>query len=153
MSFRLFARVLLLSGAVIVLTAACNDATTPRPVFEADSGTDSFPGPTDDAGDVERTVDAGADAARCALPNSFGSPQCNECVATTCCEQLAACAEDPECDALRACSLPCMDAADAKGCVQTCLSKYPDETGLWDAVETCWSFDNPCKLHCRVSTP
>ena len=131
---------------MLVVAAACSDATTPRPVFAPDSGADVDGDITPDPGFV---IDAGGGTA-CALPHSFGSPKCDECVATNCCATLAACAADPGCRLVRDCILECIPTG-ARKCADTCLSKYPDDAGLWNDLEWCWSFTKPCKFDCTVT--
>ncbi len=135
-------------GAVVVtaLAGACSDAKERPPAAPRDAGVDvSTEVVVLDAGDV---ADAGA---RCALPASFGSTKCNECVATHCCAPLAACAADAACRALRDCNLPCLDAPDAPACSRECRAKYPDDGRLWYDIETCWTFSDPCTFHCAIS--
>ncbi|MBX3208763.1 MAG: hypothetical protein KF764_27270 [Labilithrix sp.] len=128
----------------IALAAACSDGTARVSVVASDAGRDEG-----DAGaDSAREVAAEADAGSCALPASFGSKQCNECIATTCCAQLGACAADPTCRALRDCKLPCLDVPDARACANTCAAEYPDDAGLWHDIEMCWTFSDPCTFHC-----
>ncbi len=132
------------SAATLAFAAACSDGTARVPVAASDGGVDE----SDAGAPPAHEVDSAADAGRCALPASFGSKQCNECVATSCCAQLGACAADPVCRALRDCKLPCLDAPDASGCAKTCASTYPDDAGLWYDIETCWTFSDPCTFHC-----
>lgn len=128
------------AALVLALAAACSDATTRAPAPSPDAGAEAAP----------PSSDAGADGAACALPGSFGSAKCNECVATSCCKQLAACEADRGCRALRTCILPCLDAPDAGGCAGDCMAKNADDAGLWYEVETCWTFSEPCDFHCGV---
>ncbi len=134
----------------VALLGACSDATTPRPVFSADSGADTSAAATDAEPVV---IDAGTDAAVCAMPHSFGSPRCNECLATNCCPLLGACAADTNCSMLRDCMLECMNTGDTKGgvCADACFSKYPDDSRLWENLEGCWAHEPPCRFHCTIT--
>lgn len=128
---------------VAALAAACSDAKDRPPAPPRDAGVDVSEVPIE-AGDA----DAGA---RCALPGSFGSTKCNECMATSCCAPLAACAADTGCRALRDCNLPCLDVPDAPACSRDCRAKFPDDERLWYDIETCWTFSEPCTFHCATS--
>jgi hypothetical protein len=131
------------AALVIALAAACSNATTSTPVASADDGSDA-------GSDSTSPMDAAPESGACVLPGSFGSPKCNECVATHCCAPLAACEADPECRALRDCNLPCLDVPDAGGCAGACIAKHPDTKKLWYDIETCWSFSDPCGFDCDV---
>jgi hypothetical protein len=87
---------------------------------------------------------ADADAATtCALPGNFGSIECNACVSTHCCEELAACASEEKCPALQKCVLDCALDSDAGGCRKSCLDTFTTARPKWEAVEQCWFRDGP----------
>ena len=126
------------------MLAACETSSAPPAMAAPDA--------SDGAVDVD-AVDSGADGpATCALPASFGSRKCNECVGQTCCAPLADCTAEPTCDALMKCTLGCIDEVDAGACANDCLTQYPDaDAGVkWRVLEQCAGFTEPCRFHCAT---
>ena len=141
-----------LSGtAVLVLvfvaawgTSACQTSTPPT---AADAGANA--GEPD--AELSPITDAGADAATCVVPGTFGSRKCTECAAESCCAELTECEADPGCHSLIRCILPCDDQApDAGACARDCIARYPDAESKWRTFESCVSFDEPCRFHCSI---
>lgn len=133
--------VIAVAPLAVVAAVACGDSSTTPAVTLADGG-DARADTTDDAAPV---VDGG-----CALPASFGSAKCNECVGTKCCDVLATCSDDSSCKPLMACTLACIDRPDASGCAGECASTYSDDGGKWDAVVRCAYEPQTCRFHCAV---
>lgn len=126
---------LIVPAALVLWMLACSSSDTKGTSGAADGG--------DDAGDDSASPeDAGADgdAAKCALHYSYGSNDCNTCMQTACCAELATCEADPTCASLQKCVLDCMNVVDAGGCRNECLAAQPDggPRKSWDAVELCW---------------
>lgn len=120
------------SSSVPVAGADGGDATTEASVLGATDASD------EDSGTV------------CALPGKYGSTECEACVATRCCDEIAACEAVPECQALRKCALDCLLEADAGGCYADCRAAHPSGLAQWDPEDHCWFGTPPggCLVEC-----
>ncbi len=134
--------------AVATLSIACTSGSTNSPPTDPS---------TADAADADSSepMDAGSDAdaaPSCALPRSFGSPDCNACVAAKCCNEVTACQANETCKALMQCAYDCLLLeADAGGCLEGCHATYPAARALWDSFEACTYTNQPedgCILYC-----
>jgi|GEM_PF-2747548 len=108
-----------------------------------------------DAGAVEgaEAVDAALDAdaaASCDLRRSYGSPDCNACLAATCCAEVTACNADATCRQLVDCAYDCLRLrADAGGCTDGCLATYSSAEPLWMSFFECaYKSQTGCGFDC-----
>ena len=114
-------------GLALLSLAGCDNGASSCPV---DSATDTAPAdeaaedvaPPDDAGE-EAEADTGGGACPGVTPHV--TPACEECRATSCCDEAQLCAADADCRAWLECNDAC-DPTDA-ACRNTCWETLPAE--------------------------
>lgn len=99
----------------------------------------------DDAGSNDRDTEMSTSplAGECALPDEGYSAACDACSAESCCDAIAACRSDAECERQFSCVVRCQEAADATGCYDGCGATHPSYLAYEDCsfdrcVSTCW---------------
>lgn len=120
------------AGALLTIAASACDDTASTAAEDA-AASDAAPS---DAAPVEDA--AGDGAASCALPATYGSLECNDCMRAQCCDPITTCEADPDCKVLAKCITDCLPVPDAGGCRNACLDTYPTSRATWDALEGCW---------------
>jgi hypothetical protein len=147
-------------GVVGAIVIACSSSDPPAVAQNQDSGSNTNPDPQpgndgsvgtpdDSATPNDSGVDANDGAPSCSLPGSFGSAQCNECMANTCCGVGTACAADAACLALLTCAQGCLDEPDIGACMGECHVNHPDGETLYTPVEMCIITDEGgCAILC-----
>jgi len=132
---------------VTIAVVACSD--DPKTTPAVDGGNDSA---TEAAVvlDAAAEAEAGPACQATSLPGSYGSKQCNECMAATCCGVITTCEADPACKKMQACTLGCLNAPDGGACYAQCKADNPDGQTNWDPVDKCWFTDPPagCLVSC-----
>lgn len=70
---------------------------------------------------------------------------CDQCVAASCCEELSACLESEDCEAVTKCIFDDCEVGDTE-CNEACQTAHPTGYALLEAYADCW--DANCQLEC-----
>jgi hypothetical protein len=105
-------------------------ATTPK----TDAGT-----PSGNTGSTGGT--ASSDVCKLQTAN----PACGQCIETSCCTQMKACAADAPCVALDGCLNTC--GPEDEACVKACVQKTPNGVTPWKAMFDC--AQTACATECQ----
>ncbi|HTV17341.1 MAG TPA: hypothetical protein VMG12_01680 [Polyangiaceae bacterium] len=100
-------------------------------------------GGDDDADDRDTQTSTSPLAGECALPDEGYSAACDECSAAQCCDTIAACRGDAECERQFACVVRCQSAVDATACYDGCAATHPaylayEDCSFEQCLSTCW---------------
>jgi hypothetical protein len=88
---------------------------------------------------------AASTASGCSLPSSYGTVACDECIHARCCEELATCNGDAECQAGLECTLGCVGTANPPQCFASCFGGS-GPPAAFSAFDDCTFFE--CEAAC-----